>query len=468
MNYTYIACIIAFVVVVVVIIHFSKKEKVVKKIDRDCTVSEWSEWSPCQTCGGMKRRTRTIYQPSLGKGKGCPPLEEEELCAPCTTPPVPTGWTGPAGTPPVVDRDCTVSEWSEWSPCQTCGGMKRRTRTIYQPSLGKGKGCPPLEEEEPCAPCTTPPVPTGWTGPAGTPVPTGRTVDTGSTGPIGWTGPAGTIGTTGWTGMTGTTLPPVDKPEITLIRHSYGYNYDSRNANMRLNSIKLIIYWKISQLENNELMPLMQNNKVDVQLDMREKDKGSFLSFPKTLQFLQFNDRKNEYRFEDNNKLIFDPETLSIIKNGNYEFRLRAKTPKGYTTWSNWYNLTFSFYYDRPVLFEKNKIKCSNGAITENIITAEWGISEKQFHNPKTVDVDFDLIEVGKTTSHPGFPKTVKYNLTDKEKNLYTMENDGIKLSDQDKTKKFTIRLRAKTPTGYTDWSVTNTNDPSTSIVCPK
>jgi hypothetical protein len=52
---------------------------------------------------------------------------------------------------PVVNADCTVSEWSSWGNCskQCGGGVETRTRVVTAPATGDGV-CVPLEDVRPC------------------------------------------------------------------------------------------------------------------------------------------------------------------------------------------------------------------------------------------------------------------------------------------------------------------------------
>ena len=50
-----------------------------KEEDKDCEVSEWSEWGPCAS--GKQSRTRTVRQEKSGNGKDCPVLSEEQSCS---------------------------------------------------------------------------------------------------------------------------------------------------------------------------------------------------------------------------------------------------------------------------------------------------------------------------------------------------------------------------------------------------
>lgn len=103
----------------------------------DCKVSDWTIMGPCSAkCGGgFQTRSRTITQnPSFG-GRACPSLIEN---IPCNNQPCP--------------RDCMVSNWSEWSPCdKKCdGGFQVRNRGVIQDSAFGGQICPQLVEIQAC------------------------------------------------------------------------------------------------------------------------------------------------------------------------------------------------------------------------------------------------------------------------------------------------------------------------------
>ncbi|KAG8443081.1 hypothetical protein GDO86_011775 [Hymenochirus boettgeri] len=79
-------------------------------IDKECQVSEWSEWSPCtRVCdkpspAGYHNRKRTIKLFPIGNANECPELEETEECTP----------------PPDELQDCIKYTWraTEWTECR--------------------------------------------------------------------------------------------------------------------------------------------------------------------------------------------------------------------------------------------------------------------------------------------------------------------------------------------------------------
>eukprot|EP01013_Petalomonas_cantuscygni_P015357 TRINITY_DN3164_c0_g1_i1.p1 TRINITY_DN3164_c0_g1~~TRINITY_DN3164_c0_g1_i1.p1 ORF type:complete len:6949 (+),score=1286.42 TRINITY_DN3164_c0_g1_i1:147-20993(+) len=168
--------------------------------DVDCVVSEWTEQSPCdKTCGsGVSVYTRKVTQLPQGNGGACPPLRKEDECnvQPCapdckygawidTTPCTMTcgGGTktearsvtcsncdagkvtaqcgGAERTVVCNDQacptDCQVSEWYQWSACDSgCGnGTQTRSRSILTEPKDGGAPCPDLTERKECSsdPC---------------------------------------------------------------------------------------------------------------------------------------------------------------------------------------------------------------------------------------------------------------------------------------------------------------------------
>merc|ERR1719195_1581106 len=99
-----------------------------KKCPVDCLMSQWSGWSKCtKDCeGGVQAKTRDVVTKPKNGGKGCDSVQEER---PCNT-----------GS---CDRNCKLSDWSEWSPCtMACsGGTTERFKKVVIPIRGQGK-CP--------------------------------------------------------------------------------------------------------------------------------------------------------------------------------------------------------------------------------------------------------------------------------------------------------------------------------------
>jgi len=94
----------------------------------DCLMSRWSGWSKCsKDCeGGVEERTRSILTKPKNGGQSCSPVSDGR---PCNT-----------GS---CDRDCTMEDWTTWSPCSmACSrGNQARLRKVDIPIRGGGK-CP--------------------------------------------------------------------------------------------------------------------------------------------------------------------------------------------------------------------------------------------------------------------------------------------------------------------------------------
>merc|ERR1719189_2008849 len=99
-----------------------------RKCPVDCLMSEWSGWSKCtKDCeSGVQAKTRDVLTKPKNGGKGCDSVQEERSCN-----------TGSC------DRNCQLSDWSEWSPCtMACnGGLTERKKKVVIPIRGQGK-CP--------------------------------------------------------------------------------------------------------------------------------------------------------------------------------------------------------------------------------------------------------------------------------------------------------------------------------------
>jgi hypothetical protein len=94
----------------------------------NCVESEWSGWSKCtKDCeSGVTVRTRSILTKAKNGGTACDTVQEEQ---PCNT-----------GS---CDRDCTLDDWTAWSPCSMAcgGGLTSHVRKVLIPIRGEGM-CP--------------------------------------------------------------------------------------------------------------------------------------------------------------------------------------------------------------------------------------------------------------------------------------------------------------------------------------
>jgi len=100
------------------------------KQKKDCEVSEWAQWDPCdKTCGGgQQHRHRQIHHFSAMGGKPCPPSTVE---------------TQGCNEHPCEGLDCELDDWADWGPCSTtCGtGLRERIREVASKSVEGGIGC---------------------------------------------------------------------------------------------------------------------------------------------------------------------------------------------------------------------------------------------------------------------------------------------------------------------------------------
>jgi len=94
----------------------------------DCKLHAWSEWGKCSAdCNeGVQQRLREVIQAEKYKGKKCGETSETRSC-----------------NPDSCDKDCELSEWTEWSKCsKDCnGGTMKRSKHITDAVQGQGK-CP--------------------------------------------------------------------------------------------------------------------------------------------------------------------------------------------------------------------------------------------------------------------------------------------------------------------------------------
>ncbi|RWS10095.1 spondin-1-like isoform X3, partial [Dinothrombium tinctorium] len=93
-----------------------------------CATTTWSEWSECDATCGKGYRTRTRKFMNRMARKVCTQVEliEKEMCVGAV----------PECPEDPIDPKCSVTPWSDWSPCTvTCGkGMKIRTRLYMSPN----------------------------------------------------------------------------------------------------------------------------------------------------------------------------------------------------------------------------------------------------------------------------------------------------------------------------------------------
>jgi hypothetical protein len=102
-----------------------------------CVVSEWSEYGSCSVgCGGgVQFRTRAVkVQPAHG-AKACPAISMKRTC-----------------NVQVCAKDCTVSDFKDWSACdRTCGsGTMTRLREVVSEAAFGGKNCPNTQQTRAC------------------------------------------------------------------------------------------------------------------------------------------------------------------------------------------------------------------------------------------------------------------------------------------------------------------------------
>jgi hypothetical protein len=94
----------------------------------DCIMSRWSGWSKCsKDCeGGIQQQTRAVITRHKNGGQACSAVSEARACNAFS-----------------CDRDCTLEDWTTWSPCSMAcgGGNQARVRRVEIPIRGEGK-CP--------------------------------------------------------------------------------------------------------------------------------------------------------------------------------------------------------------------------------------------------------------------------------------------------------------------------------------
>uniref|UniRef100_A0A8C5N0Q9 Thrombospondin type-1 domain-containing protein 7A n=1 Tax=Leptobrachium leishanense TaxID=445787 RepID=A0A8C5N0Q9_9ANUR len=108
-------------------------------VDKECQVSEWSEWSPCtKDCNmpsstGQRTRTRTIKLFPIGSANECPKLEETEQCTPPTDGPhacIKYTWRATEWTECRIDPLLSQQDKRRGNQTALCGGGIQ-TREIY-------------------------------------------------------------------------------------------------------------------------------------------------------------------------------------------------------------------------------------------------------------------------------------------------------------------------------------------------
>lgn len=97
--------------------------------DKDCVLGDWSQWTACASSLDNKYRARVVLEPGAFGGKACSlsSLNETASCMTGTQAPI----------------DCSLTEWTAWSPCsKTCGkGQQARSRSIATEASQGGKAC---------------------------------------------------------------------------------------------------------------------------------------------------------------------------------------------------------------------------------------------------------------------------------------------------------------------------------------
>jgi hypothetical protein len=94
----------------------------------DCVMSRWSGFSKCsKECeGGVQQQSRAVITRHKNGGVACSAVSEARACNTFS-----------------CDRDCTLEDWTMWSPCSMAcnGGNQDRVRNVEIPIRGDGK-CP--------------------------------------------------------------------------------------------------------------------------------------------------------------------------------------------------------------------------------------------------------------------------------------------------------------------------------------
>eukprot|EP00931_Biecheleriopsis_adriatica_P032825 TRINITY_DN19103_c0_g4_i1.p1 TRINITY_DN19103_c0_g4~~TRINITY_DN19103_c0_g4_i1.p1 ORF type:complete len:1089 (+),score=182.26 TRINITY_DN19103_c0_g4_i1:89-3355(+) len=105
----------------------------------DCKWSQWTHWGSCSAscAGGVHTRSRSIEVMATHGGKKCQgSSRDEDVCNVMACP-----------------KDCMMSNWGSWEPCDaTCGnGTKMRSRSVESLEAWGGKSCEgEFSESSPC------------------------------------------------------------------------------------------------------------------------------------------------------------------------------------------------------------------------------------------------------------------------------------------------------------------------------
>jgi hypothetical protein len=92
----------------------------------DCALMQWTGWSKCSAdCGGgVTQRLRDVKRAMRYGGKPCSSTSETKAC-----------------NAAACEKDCELSDWTEWTACsKDCdGGSRKRNKFVQHPAEGSGK-----------------------------------------------------------------------------------------------------------------------------------------------------------------------------------------------------------------------------------------------------------------------------------------------------------------------------------------
>jgi len=92
----------------------------------NCILQQWTGWSKCSAdCGGgVTQRLRDVTQAMRYGGKPCSSTSETKACNAFA-----------------CEKDCELSDWTEWTSCsKDCdGGSRKRNKFVKHPAEGSGK-----------------------------------------------------------------------------------------------------------------------------------------------------------------------------------------------------------------------------------------------------------------------------------------------------------------------------------------